>query len=466
MAARCVRTRSVATLTRSPPFGQVLKIAAGKAGEHCLRRAPSLQLLRDGAALMKKVQGSRRMAFEAPEGGPLYVKVLNATSQSRTDQALFEQYEAGDVQGSGLTPTCELATAKLAHLLAAHSLKAQYAAVTEGIPGADAAAAAALTAAKQQPVFADAKLVDEAAERQLIATMALIMGTQFFLTTRQELPTLKKGEPDLPFETACLRLEEAGLGYYFNVDGYGQGTQLKAAMVAVLAQGFVKKIGGSVSFFLKNKTYAGDECTSALAALHLSGRIDYDALLYKVELPATPRMAKDKCLRFFTFLCSLAVCADRLDLLYNPGAIRNAGLRMYKFSGGVISTVLAAGSDRARSATPDAAKCVALKAAMADANLLKEMHQAMMQMAIVNGWRLQPLDSHTNLLVATCVFVFVRRQLAKKASAPEKYRNVSLLDEISIPPPPEPPKRARLATAVGTDLLQFAHNDDDDDDFQ
>ena len=134
--------------------------AAGKAGEHFLRSVGDFQAMRNGLALKKLVKGSRRMPLLDEDGSPLYLKKLIAANLARKDLKLGVHFVSGHTKGTGLTPTAEIDTLRLAFPQAVLSLKTSYTIVLSGVANAmtpvarsppDGAAAGAAGAPAQAP---------------------------------------------------------------------------------------------------------------------------------------------------------------------------------------------------------------------------------------------------------------------------------------------------------------------------
>jgi hypothetical protein len=169
---------------------EVFSVPAGKAGEHCLRAVPSIQALRDGVALQGLVTGARRMPLAAPDGGPMYLKRVLLASQERTDLKLGYHYLAGAVDGSGLTPTYELATVKVSNLLSRHGLKMAYLQGSLALPGCYPATPAGDGEGAEEDAEAGDAGVDEAAKEQVARAAEqarlrhVVLNAPLFLSTR------------------------------------------------------------------------------------------------------------------------------------------------------------------------------------------------------------------------------------------------------------------------------------------
>ena len=396
----------------------VFAVTAGKSAEHCLRFAPSLQALRDGIALKKLVKGSRRMPLADGDGNPVYLKKLLHASETRTDLKLGEHYMAGDVHGAGLTPTVELPTARLATAFACHAIKVQYVetmAAIEGatlvVPGADADAAASLEEEVDRSEAEKAAAATAQSKAALIEATRGVLASPLFYQTGAAMPKEKA-----MFKEACLRLEENHRGYFFEIPMYsGGGANCK---VGFLEHGFVKSVGGDAQFFIKSLSHK--DCESELAGLGLDIAFDYDALMHdgKAVLGKAAKLNKEKLLRLFTFVCSLSVAAKRGEVLTEPGPIRTAAIKLYAFSGGHISKVLAAteGSDNKRREVLDKFLHLSPKE-------LKDIHMAVLQLAI----------------------------LAKQQLQPSKYSGLELLEDVPVPRPCKRPALGASSLGAGSD---------------
>lgn len=390
---------------------KVFAAAAGKGTEHMLRKASTVQVLKNGVGLMNLLVGSHHIPMADQDGNPLFLKHLIKTSVERRDLKLGIHYLAGDTDGAGLVPTIDTNTMRISNLLAASGLKTSYVAVKmSGTAGSLDGPATPEQLAKGLAAPEVLHPEPQVPETPLISTMASILGSTFFFSTPAENDPKHK-----PFFTEAARaLEAKGLGYVF-IDQtiFGPSNSGAAASLGLLADGAIKQTGGKMTYFVKQLNYTA--LHSELAECGLSLRIDYTNLLYAGD--KVKRQEKEKILRLMSIMCSLACEAARRDLLTSPGMFKDAAIQVFPFAGGSISAISAA-AHKADGNPTLKKQSAALEEFIANKESLLNVHKALLQLAIY----------------------------AKKKHNPTEFKDVPMITDLERMIPATPPRAAEPAS--------------------
>ena len=394
---------------------KVFAAAAGKGTEHMLRKACTVQVLKNGVGLMNLLVGSHHIPLADQDGHPLFLKHLIKTSVERRDLKLGIHFLAGDTDGAGLVPTIDTNTMRISNLLAASGLKTSYVAVKmSGAAGSLDGPATPEQLAKglAAPVLLHPE--PQVPQTPLISTMASILGSTFFFSTPAENDPKHK-----PFFTEAARaLEAKGLGYVF-IDQtiYGPSNSGAAASLGLLADGAISRTGGKMSYFVKQLSYTSHR--SELAECGLSLSINYDSLLYAGDKAKRPE--KEKILRLMSIMCSLACEAARRDVLTSPGVFRDAVIQVFPFAGGSLSAISAA-ANKADGNPTLKKQSAALEEFIANKESLLNVHQALLQLAIYAKKKHNPTEFQDVLMIADLERMIPATPPRAGESAPQKKR--------------------------------------------
>jgi len=395
---------------------KVFAAAAGKGTEHMLRKACTVQVLKNGVGLMNLLVGSHHIPLADADGNPLFLKHLIKTSVERRDLKLGIHFLAGDQDGAGLVPTIDTNTMRISNLLAASGLKTSYVAVKmSGAAGSQDGPATPeqLAEGLEAPVPLHPE-VPRVPQTPLISTMASILGSTFFFSTPAENDPKHK-----PFFAEAARaLEAKGLGYVF-IDQtiYGPSNSGAAASLGLLADGAISRTGGKMSYFVKQLSYTSHR--SELAECGLSLSINYDSLLYAGDKAKRPE--KEKILRLMSIMCSLACEAARRDVLTSPGVFRDAVIQVFPFAGGSLSAISAA-ANKADGNPTLKKQSAALEEFIANKESLLFVHKALLQLAIYAKKKHNPTEFQDVLMLADLERMIPATPPRAGESAPKKKR--------------------------------------------
>jgi len=394
---------------------KVFAAAAGKGTEHMLRKACTVQVLKNGVGLMNLLVGSHHIPLADADGNPLFLKHLIKTSVERRDLKLGIHFLAGDQDGAGLVPTIDTNTMRISNLLAASGLKTSYVAVKmSGAAGSQDGPATPEQLAEGLEAPVPLHPEPRVPQTPLISTMASILGSTFFFSTPAENDPKHK-----PFFAEAARaLEAKGLGYVF-IDQtiYGPSNSGAAASLGLLADGAISRTGGKMSYFVKQLSYTSHR--SELAECGLSLSINYDSLLYAGDKAKRPE--KEKILRLMSIMCSLACEAARRDVLTSPGVFRDAVIQVFPFAGGSLSAISAA-ANKADGNPTLKKQSAALEEFIANKESLLFVHKALLQLAIYAKKKHNPTEFQDVLMLADLERMIPATPPRAGESAPKKKR--------------------------------------------
>ena len=395
---------------------KVFAAAAGKGTEHMLRKACTVQVLKNGVGLMNLLVGSHHIPLADADGNPLFLKHLIKTSVERRDLKLGIHFLAGDQDGAGLVPTIDTNTMRISNLLAASGLKTSYVAVKmSGAAGSQDGPATPEQLAEGLEAPVPLHPEPRVPQTPLISTMASILGSTFFFSTPAENDPKHK-----PFFAEAARaLEAKGLGYVF-IDQtiYGPSNSGAAASLGLLADGAISRTGGKMSYFVKQLSYTSHR--SELAECGLSLSINYDSLLYAGDKAKRPE--KEKILRLMSIMCSLACEAARRDVLTSPGVFRDAVIQVFPFAGGSLSAISAA-ANKADGNPTLKKQSAALEEFIANKESLLFVHKALLQLAIYAKKKHNPTEFQDVLMLADLERMIPATPPRAPEPAPKKKRD-------------------------------------------